>query len=60
MILVKTSYKTHNNKILAIVKAFKTWQNYLEDCKYKVFIPTNHNNFCHLIYMKSLSFYQIW
>lgn len=25
MILVETQYKTHNSKLLAILKAFKTW-----------------------------------
>lgn len=34
----KTRYKTHNNKLLAIVEFFKIWKYYLKDCKYKVFM----------------------
>ena len=30
MILAKTRYKTHNGKLFAIVKAFKTWKHYLK------------------------------
>ena len=44
MIPAKTQYNTYDNKLLAIIKAFKIWQHYLEDCKYKVFILTDHNN----------------
>ena len=36
--------QTYNSELLAIVEAFKTWQHYLEDCKYKVLVLTNHNN----------------
>ena len=56
MILVKTWYKTHDSKLLAIVEAFKTWRHYLEGCKYKVLILTNYNNLCHFMDTKSLSF----
>ena len=44
IILAKTQYKTHNDELLAIVEAFKTWQNYLKGCKHKIFVFTNHNN----------------
>ena len=44
MIPSKTRYKTHNGELLAIVEAFKTWQHYLEGCKYKVLVLTDHNN----------------
>ena len=37
MIPIKTQYKIHNGKLLAIIKAFKTWQHYFEEWKYKVF-----------------------
>ena len=30
MILTKTRYETYDNKLLAIVEAFKTWKHYLE------------------------------
>ena len=55
MIPAKTWYKTHNDKLLAIVKAFKIWQHYLESCKHEVFVLTNHNNLCRFIEIKSLS-----
>ena len=55
MILAKTQLKTQNDEFLAIVKVFKTWQNYLEGCKHKVFVFTNNNNFCCFMDMKSLS-----
>ncbi len=29
MILAETWYKTHNQELLAIVEAFKTWRHYL-------------------------------
>ena len=45
MIPAKTRYKTHNGELLAIVEAFKTWRYYLEGCKHKVFVLTNHKNF---------------
>ena len=48
MILAKTCYKTHNKKLLAIVKASKTWKYSLKDCKYKIFVFTDLNNFNNL------------
>ena len=59
MISVKTRYKTHNGKLLAIVEVFKIWRRYLEGCKYKVLMLTNYNNFCHFMDTKRLSFCQI-
>ncbi len=38
MIPAETQYKTHNQELLAIVEAFKTWRHYLEDCKYEVLV----------------------
>ena len=58
MIPAKTWYKTHDIELLAIVEIFKTWRHYLEDCKHKVFILTNHNNLRRFIDMKILSFCQ--
>ena len=34
MIPAEIQYKTHNDELLAIVKAFKTWRHYLKSCKY--------------------------
>ena len=59
MIPIETWYKTHNQKLLAIIEAFKTWRHYLKGCRYKVFVFTDHNNLCQLIDTKSLSSYQI-
>ena len=44
MILAKTQYKTHNQELLAIVEAFKTWRHYLKGWKYKVLVFLDHNN----------------
>ena len=44
MIPAETQYNTHNNKFLAIVKAFKTWRHYLKDCKSEVPVFTDYNN----------------
>ena len=38
MISAETWYKTHNQELLAIVEAFKTWRHYLEGCKYKILV----------------------
>lgn len=44
MIPTKTWYKTHNQELLTIVEAFKTWCHYLEGCKYEILIFIDHNN----------------
>ena len=59
MILAKTCYKTHNGKLLVIVKAFKTWRHYLKGCKHKVFVLTDYNNLWQFINTKSLSSHQV-
>ena len=59
MIPAETRYKTHDGELLAIVEAFKTWRHYLEDCKHKVLMLTNHNNKCRFINTKSLSSRQV-
>ena len=59
MIPVETWYETHNGKLLAIVKIFKTWRHYLEDYKHEVHIFTNYNNFRCFIDTKSLSSRQV-
>ena len=56
MIPVKTWYKTHDGKLLAIIKFFKTWWYYLEGCKQKVLIFTNQNKLCRFIDTKNLDF----
>ena len=59
MILAKTWYETHDGELLAIVEAFKTWRHYLEDCKHKVFMLTDHNNLQRCMDTKSLSSCQV-
>ena len=59
MIPAKTQYETHNGKFLAIVQAFKTWHNYLESCKHKVLVLTDHNNLCCFMDTKNLSSRQV-
>ncbi len=59
MISAETWYETHNQKLLAIVEAFKTWRHYLEGCKYEVFVLTDHDNICQFMVTKSLSSCQV-
>ena len=44
MIPAETRYKTHNDELLAIVKAFKTWRYYLEGSQHEVLVLIDHNN----------------
>ena len=59
MILAETWYKTHNGEFQTIIEVFKTWQYYLEGCKHKVLVLTDHNNLRHFIDTKSLSSRQV-
>ncbi len=59
MIPAETQYETHDGELLAIVEAFKTWRHYLEGCKHKVLVLTDHNNFDRFMDMKSLSSRQV-
>ncbi len=59
MIPSKTRYKTHNQELLAIVEAFKTWCHYLENCKYEVVVLTDYNNLWQFMNIKSLSSRQV-
>ena len=52
---IKTWYKTHNGKLLAIEKDFKIWKHYLNGYKYEFFVLTDHNNFQQFIDIKNLS-----
>ena len=44
IISAETMYETHNNELLAIIKAFKTWKHYLKRSQHKVLILNKHNN----------------
>lgn len=54
MISEETWYQTHNQELLAIVEALKTWRHDLEGCKYKVLVFTNHNNLHQFMDTRSL------
>ena len=55
MIPAETQFETHNNELLAIVKALKPWYYYLKGCKHEVFVLTNYNNLRCFMDTKSLS-----
>ena len=59
MIPVETRYETHDDDLLAIVEAFKTWRHYLEGSRYEVFVLIDHNNFRQFMDTKSLSSRQV-
>ena len=59
IILTETQYKAYNDNFLAIIKAFKTLQYYLEGCKHEVLILTDPNNLWRFMDMKNLSSRQV-
>lgn len=60
MIFTKTHYETHNQELLAIVKTFKTWRDYLKGYKYEIPDLTEDNNICRFIDTKSGSSHQVY
>ncbi len=46
---------THDNELLAIVEAFKTWRQCLKGYEHEVFMLPDHNNLQHFMNTKSLS-----
>ena len=59
MIPAETRYETHDDELLPIVEAFKTWRHYLEKSQYKVLVLTNYNNLRQFMDIKSLSSKQV-
>ena len=59
MIPAETRYKTHNSELLVIVEAFKIWSHYLEGCKHKVLVLTDHNNLWQFMETKNFSSCQV-
>lgn len=59
MIPAKIWYKTHNQELMAIVEAFKTWLHYPKSCKYEVLVFIDYNNLRQLLDTKSLSSRQV-
>ncbi len=60
MISAETRYETHNQGLLAIVEVIKILRHYLEGCKYKVLVFTDHINLCRFIDTKFLCSRQPW
>ncbi len=59
MIPAETRYETHDQQLLAIVEAFKTWRPYLKGSKYEVFVLTDHNSLWQFMDTKNLSSRQV-
>lgn len=53
MILVEICYKTYDGKIFAIIKDFKTWQDFYKISKYKLFIYVKYNNIQYFLNTKN-------
>ena len=58
IISIDTRYKTHNQKLLVIIKVFQTCYHYLKSCKYEIFIFIDYHNLHQFINTKNLSSYQ--
>ena len=59
MIPAETRYETHDQELLTIFEAFKTWRHYLEGCNYEVLVLTDHNNLRRFMDTKNLSSRQV-
>ena len=44
MIPADTLYETYNGKLMAIIEAFKTWEQYFKGCKQEVFVLIDYKN----------------
>ena len=44
MELAKRNYKTHDSKLLAIVKSFVHWRHYLEGSQHPIQVLSDYNN----------------
>ena len=60
MISAETRYETHDSELLAIVKAFKTWEHYLDSSQYEVLVFIDYNNLWQFINTMSLSSRQVY
>ena len=47
----KRNYDVHNKKMMGIIHALKAWQHYLEGCKHKIEIWTDHQNLEYFIFV---------
>ena len=57
---VELNYNTHDKKLLAIFKAFKIWQHYLEGPAYPINIVIDHKNLEYFSTIKVLTQRQAW
>ena len=57
---VELNYNTHNKELLAIFKAFKIWQHYLEGPAYPINIVIDHKNLEYFSTTKVLTQRQAW
>lgn len=55
MILEETRYSSHDDKLLAIIKLFKTLHLFIKRCKHDVFVLIDCNNMYHFLDMKNLN-----
>ena len=55
---VELNYDTHDKKLLAIFKAFKIWQHYLEGLAYSIDVITDHKNLEYFFTTKVLTWRQ--
>ena len=44
IIWTKTRYETHDTELLVTLEVFRNWRHYLERCRYKVLLLSDHNN----------------
>ena len=44
MILAKTRYETHDQKLLMIIMTFKQWKHYLKNNRHFIIVLIDHNN----------------
>ena len=58
MISTKQNYEIHDQKLLTIVQAFKTWKHYLKSSSKTIEVWSNHNNLRKFIKQKKLNFKQ--
>ena len=49
---VERNYDIHDKELLGVMRALEAWCHYLEGCKHKIEIWTDHQN-CHSPYFRS-------
>jgi len=59
-IAAELNYDTHDKELLAIFKAFKIWQHYLESLAYLINVVMDHKNLEYFSITKVLTWRQVW